>query len=108
MAECNTSFEPGTYGSEGCEPYYFNHAWESSPVTLFYDGHVENIGVRQTMRADGRVRVQTDNDNWGLWSQDVGTWGIDGYFSEIGYDRAQTSFHILTTDGILGRDILGD
>ncbi len=60
------------------------------------------------MRADGRMRVQTDNENWGLWSQDTEPWGIDGYLSETGYDRAQTSFHILTTDGILGRDILGD
>ncbi len=106
-AGCNPSFA-GTYGQEECEPYYFNHAWESSPVTLFYDSHVENVGVRQTMRADGRLRVQTENDEWGLWSQDVDRWQIDGYLSEIGYDRAQTSFHILTTDGILGRDILGD
>ncbi len=106
-AGCNTSFEPGTYGSEGCEPYYFNHAWESSPATLFYDGHVEHIGVRQTMRADGRMRTQTDNENWGLWSQDT-PWREDGYLSEYGYDRAQTSFHIVTTDGIRGRDMLGD
>jgi prepilin-type N-terminal cleavage/methylation domain-containing protein len=107
MADCNPGFEPGTYGSEGCEPYYFNHAWESSPVTLFYDGHVENIGVRNTMRADGRVRQQTGNENWGLWSKDT-TYGEDGYLIEYGYDQAATSFHILTTGGILGRDILGD
>ena len=105
--DCNPGFDPGTYGSEGCEPYYFNHAWESSPATLFYDGHVEHIGVRQTMRADGRMRTQAGNENWGLWSQDT-PWREDGYLSEYGYDRAQTSFHILTTDGILGRDILGD
>ncbi len=92
----------------GCEPYYFNHAWESSPGTLFYDGHVETVGVRQTMRADGRVRQQTGEDDWGLWSKDVDPWGADGYLIEIGYDRAATSFHILTTDGIRGRDIVGD
>ena len=74
----------------------------------FYDGHVENVGVRQTMRADGRVRVQTGNENWGLWSKDVSTWNADGYYIPEGYDRAATSFHILTTDGIRGRDILGD
>ncbi len=107
MADCNPSFTGGVYGG-GCEPYYFNHAWESSPVTLFYDGHVENVGVRNTMRADGRVRVQTNNENWGLWSKDVSTWRANGYFIPEGYDRAATSFHILTTDGIRGRDIVGD
>ena len=104
MADCNPSID-GTY--EGCEPYYFNHAWESSPATLFYDGHVETVGVRQTMRADGRVRVQTGNEDWGLWSKDT-PWGGDGYLIEIGYDRAATSFHILTTDGIRGRDIVSN
>ena len=110
MAECNPGFEPGSYGigtDGGCEPYYFNHAWESSPVTLFYDGHVENIGVRNTMRADGRMRQQTGHENWGLWSKDTDL-GADGYLIEYGYDQADTSFHILTTDGIRGRDILGD
>jgi hypothetical protein len=31
-------------------------------------------------------------------------WGQNGYLSEDGYDKANTSFHILTTDGIRGRD----
>ena len=105
LADCNNTFDGGTYG--GCEPYYFNHAWESSPVTLFYDGHVENVGTRNTMRADGRMRVQTDNPNWGLWSKDT-AFGADGYYIDAGYDQAATSFHILTTDGIRGRDIVGD
>ncbi|MBT8486640.1 MAG: type II secretion system protein [Phycisphaerales bacterium] len=104
QADCNSTFEPGTYG--GCEPYYFNHAWESSPITLFYDGHVEGIGVRRAMRADGRMRAQTGESNWGLWSKDTGL-GEDGYFIDAGYDQAATSFHILTTDGIRGRDALG-
>ena len=103
-ADCNPAFEPGTYGD--CEPFYFNHAWESSPMTLFYDGHVESLGVRKTERADGRQRAQSD-DTYGLWSRDTG-FGANGYFSNAGYDDANTSFHILTTDGIRGRDIVGD
>jgi prepilin-type N-terminal cleavage/methylation domain-containing protein len=106
IADCNPGFDPGSY-TAGCEPYYFNHAWESSPVTLFYDGHVENVGVRNTMRADGRMRQQTGNENWGLWSKDT-AWGEDGYLVEYGYDQAASSFHILTTDGIRGRDMIGD
>ncbi|NNF44769.1 MAG: type II secretion system protein [Phycisphaerales bacterium] len=106
QAECNPTFEPGSF--DGCEPYYFNHAWESSPVTLFYDGHVEGVGVRKAMRADGRVRTQTGEPNWGLWSKDTGLEGENGYFIDASYDQAATSFHILTTDGIRGRDIMGD
>ncbi|NNM26349.1 MAG: type II secretion system protein [Phycisphaerales bacterium] len=101
--QCNPAF--GTVGTyDGCEPWYFNHAWESSPVTLFYDGHVEGVGVRAAMRADGRMRAQTGDPEWGLWSKDT-AWGEDGYFIDIGYDQAATSFHILTTEGIRGRDV---
>jgi len=102
---CNPGFAGGTYG--GCEPYYFNHAWESSPNTAFFDGHIESVGVRKAMRADGRLRVQTANPNWGLWSRDT-AWGDDGYFIQYGYDQADSSFHIFTTDGIRGRDYMAE
>jgi prepilin-type N-terminal cleavage/methylation domain-containing protein len=101
MQVCNPGFEsPGTH--EGCEPYYFNHAWESHPATLFFDGHVEALGVRETMRADGRHMAQA---GYGLWTRDS-QWGEDGYFISYGYDQAATSFHILTVDGIKGRDTM--
>jgi len=105
--DCNPGFGiDGTYG--GCEPYYFNHAWESSPITLFFDGHVEAVGVRRTMRADGRMRTQSGGDEMaGLWSRDT-PWGEDGYFIQYWYDQAATSFHILTTEGIRGRDVLSE
>jgi prepilin-type N-terminal cleavage/methylation domain-containing protein len=104
-ADCNPGFDPGSYVS-GCEPYYFNHGWESSPVTLFYDGHVAEIGVAEAIRADGKIREQSGDDSWGLWSRDVPDWGEDGYLSDYAYDQSQTSFHILTTDGIKGRDAM--
>jgi prepilin-type N-terminal cleavage/methylation domain-containing protein len=105
MAACNPAFSSGTYGD--CEPYYFNHSWNSSPMTLFYDGHVEGVGVDNATRADQRMRAQTGLENWGLWSHDT-YFGTDGYFSDLAYDQATTSFHVLTTDGIRGRDILAD
>jgi prepilin-type N-terminal cleavage/methylation domain-containing protein len=83
-SDCNPAFDGGTY--DGCEPYYFNHSRESSPMTVFYDGHTASIGVREAMQADARMRNQT-NDQDGLWSIDT------------------TCFHILTTDGIKGRDM---
>jgi hypothetical protein len=108
-AECNPWFgDQGTYN--GCEPYYFNASWESQPVALWYDGHVETIGVREAEQAHARVLTQTaDADSgasasYGLWSEDT---PMGSYFSAAGYDWASTSFHILTTDGIRGRDITG-
>jgi competence protein ComGC len=102
---CNPAFDPGTYGKDCCEPYYFNHAVTSAPLTLFYDGHVAPIVVADAMADDERVREQNGHPNWGLWSKDT-IFGDDGYFIPYGYDQADTSFHVLTTDGILGRDIL--
>ena len=107
-AECNPGITGGTYG--GCEPYYFNAAWESTPMTLFYDGHVGSVDARKAMRADGRVRQQLPAfpANVGLWSRDT-PFGNDGYFSDVRYETGCiTSFHVLTTDGILGRDLVSE
>jgi hypothetical protein len=64
---------------------------------------VEGLGVREAEAADTRMAVQAGH---GLWSRDT-TAGADGYFVDIGYDFASTSFHIMTTEGIRGRDKLG-
>jgi hypothetical protein len=51
--ECNPAFDP--WGSVlDCEPYYFNHALTSQPVTLFYDAHVSFVGAHEAMLADRR------------------------------------------------------
>ncbi|MHC4102765.1 MAG: hypothetical protein ACYTFF_15725, partial [Planctomycetota bacterium] len=94
---CNDNFEPG------CEPFYFNHGLHSLPVTLFYDGSVRLMGVMEAMSADGRHENQT---GYGLWSRDT-PFLDDGYLIGDGYDFADTSFHILTIDGVRGRDTLG-
>jgi prepilin-type N-terminal cleavage/methylation domain-containing protein len=97
-ATCNTAFSGINH--DNCEPYYFNHGWESVPVALFFDAHVEGVGVREAEAADTRHAVQA---GYGLWSRDT-PFGADGYFIPEGYDFSSTSFHVLTTDGILGRD----
>ncbi|MHC4415285.1 MAG: type II secretion system protein [Planctomycetota bacterium] len=100
--ECNPAFDP--WGSVlDCEPYYYNHALTSQPVTLFYDAHVSFVGAHEAMLADRRHDNQA---GYGLWSRDT-PFGEDGYMIDVGYDFAETSFHILTTEGALGRDILG-
>lgn len=103
---CNPAVFPGRY--DMCEPYYFNHGYESVPMTLFYDGHVEGVGTREAQAADTRTRAQTQNPDWGLWSHDTPLGGPPdgGYFMDLGYDFVETSFHILTTEGARGRDVL--
>jgi hypothetical protein len=74
-------------------------------MTLFYDGHVEGLGTLEAQAASSRAATQSGG--MGLWH--TGTpFGTDGYFIDLGWDTAaNTSFHILTTDGITGRDKLG-
>jgi type II secretory pathway pseudopilin PulG len=108
---CNPAFGGnGTY--DGCEPYYFNASWESSPVVLFYDGHVGQIGTKDAQGDNMRMTVQSGNPNHGLWSKDTpmaGSFTMDsgGYYQDLAIDWTATSFHILTTDGIRGRDVIG-
>ncbi len=103
-AECNPAFiVVPDLGMLECEPYYFNHGTDSQPVTLFYDGHVDLVGVLGAMLDDRRHDNQV---GYGLWSRDT-PFGNNGYFIDNGYDFAENSFHILTTEGARGRDILG-
>ena len=61
------------------------------------------LGVREAMAADDRHDSQF---GFGLWSRDT-PWGANGYLIDTGWDfLANTSFHVLTTDGIRGRDVL--
>ena len=111
-SDCNPLFVGGTF--DDCEPWYFNHDLESAPVTLFYDGHVDKVGVKEAQNADGRMIAQTTGlpgGPWGLWSRDTPL-GPNGYFNNFNYPAQQgaipepdTSFHVLTTDGIRGRDV---
>jgi hypothetical protein len=103
--DCNNGFASGNYNN-GCEPYYFNQGWESVPVALFYDGHVESCSVQEATAADQRYRRQSGTtEAGGLWHRRA--MGPTGYFIDVAYDWSSTSYHVLTTDGILGRDIFG-
>ena len=106
----------------GSDPsWLFNQGYNSKPVTMFFDGHVAVVGVTDAMEADTRARKQQqDNDvcNYcpsqnsgqcqeGLWSRDSPL-GVNGYYGDYSYDTiVNTSYHILTTDGIMGRDVIG-
>jgi len=107
---CNPAIAGGTY--DGCEPFYFNASWESSPVALFYDGHIGQVGARDATDANARINVQNGGGNKGLWSVDTPMGGgyadysSGGYFMESAIDWTSTSFHVLTIDGIKGRDVI--
>ncbi len=98
---CNASFV-------GCEPYYFNHGFQSVPVTLFYDASVRMMGVMEAMSSDRRNIRQTGGKETGvgLWSRDT-PFLAEGFYMEEAYDFVETSYHILTTDGVRGRDTVG-
>jgi hypothetical protein len=85
-------------------PWFFNHGYNSSPACLFFDGHIELVGCQRAMAADQRVNT---GNNGSCWSKNTPL-GPNGYFGAQSYDfLVKTSFHILTTDGIEGRDVLG-
>ncbi|MEC8319873.1 MAG: prepilin-type N-terminal cleavage/methylation domain-containing protein [Planctomycetota bacterium] len=104
--------------------WIFSQGYNSTPVCLFFDGHVAVKGVREAMDADSRARVQNSNNDVisnecsngtfngpeeGLWHRaGAAAFGHDGGY---GYDTAydslvSTGMHMYTTDGIRGRDFL--
>ncbi len=99
---CNSSF----FGS--CTPYFFNHGFQSVPVTLFYDSSVRMMGVMEAMSSDRRHKRQTGGEETGvgLWTRDT-SFLAEGFFIEEAYDFVDTSYHILTTNGARGRDTVG-
>jgi len=106
--------------------WIFTQGYNSSPVSLFFDGHVGVKGIREAMDADRRAQNLYQQNNIcstecggglgggcepGLWSRGMATrfgHGQDGYGGNISYDTLVSSgMHMYTTDGIRGRDFLG-
>lgn len=97
--------------------WLFNEGYNSSPVCSFIDGHVAQVGMSSAMADHKKVKFQNTalpcTLGRGLWhgGTPLGDGAGGGWFSpEKGYDgvtdATPTSFHILTSDGILGRDNL--
>jgi len=80
----------------------YNASAASTPATLFYDGHVWLLPNADAI-ADDASLVKRGLD--GLWSRDTPL-GVDGYFGNLSIDGSRTSHSVLTTKGILGRDLL--
>ena len=82
----------------------FNAGRKSSPYTLFFDGSVQTVSMAHAEADDIIVREGSKSGD-GLWSDDTPL-GVNGWQPTASIDGARTSFHILTTGGILGRDLL--
>jgi prepilin-type N-terminal cleavage/methylation domain-containing protein len=89
----------------GATPWFYNHGYNSAPASLFFDGHIELVGCQRAMQASQRMG-QGNAQGW-LWSRNT-PYGANGYYGGQSYDfLVRTSFHMFTTDGIEGRDVLG-
>ncbi len=93
----------------GQTPYFYTASITSAPACLFFDGHVDLVGVFDAMDADERVTAQGGG---GLWCKKVPKFLAGGYFSNgspnanLAFDtQASTGFHVFTVNGILGRDV---
>jgi hypothetical protein len=104
-AACNPDYVDlfGSF-SEECDPYLFNHGADAEPLAFFFDGSVQSLRTGDVADDDAQVLDQTGGVD-GLWSRDTPL-GETGYFGDVSVDGIVVSHHVLTTDGILGRDRL--
>lgn len=74
-------------------------------LALFYDGSVSIMNIEKAVEGDQRVR-RAEGQELGLWSRESPF--SDGYYEAQAYvlGEGESSFHILTIDGIHGRDRL--
>ena len=84
--------------------WQFNHGLAANPCTLFFDGSTSKLATFQAWQDDLIVQGGTKGQD-GLWSRDTPL-GETGYRGELSVDNTLVSHHILTTDGIKGREIL--
>jgi len=101
---------------DGGVPWNFNQGTYSAPNCLFFDGSVRTMTVRDAQDLDGRMRRQNGSatmNQKGAWVTNT-PMGVTGYYSGQGLgldielnNSGGNSFHVLTTDGILGRDTVG-
>ena len=117
-SEANPSFG-------GNDPsWLFTQGYNSSPVCLFFDGHVGVKGVREAMDADKRAEALFNTNNVcsqecpsgsscepGLWNRGMASFfgHGQGYGGQYSYDTlVNTGMHMYTTGGITGRDMLSN
>lgn len=89
------------------EPYLYKHGYNSTPATLWFDGHVSVFGMGTAMESHQRILSQ--NQPNGLW---FGCGAPTNIFVNGAYGDCQcaydmlidTNCHVATVEGIQGRD----
>ena len=87
------------------KPYFFNLGADSTPMTLFFDGHTGPLPMRKVVEENAAVVAGGGKMLW-MIEIPLGPWaGYGGYFSTVAsFDGTSTSVHMFTRGGILGRD----
>lgn len=95
-AELNPAFTTET-------PYYFNMGPQSAPCSLMFDGSVRIFSANEAIQSNQRILKQEQGSLW------INDWENKNYFqgASHGFPEEQTSFGILTRDGIKGKDTVG-
>ncbi|MFO0963790.1 MAG: hypothetical protein U0625_12930 [Phycisphaerales bacterium] len=107
LMERNWCQQPPVYGNpctgagNSTPNYAFNAGGDSQPGAIFFDGHVEFTAMSRYAADDEEVRMQGMD---GLWSRDT-PYGATGVRVGPVVNDFACSAHLLTTDGIAGRDL---
>jgi len=121
------SFSPKIRSVQGQRismPWFFNEGGQSSPVTAFFDGHVGQLGVSEAVDTNKRITfADSSNSQIAVKGSFFGAGGggnkfaasfpmatgyTFGFFDSVAYnDGIGCSYHVLTADGIRGRDTIG-
>lgn len=107
MVEHNWLQSPPSPGSSPSAHLLFNAGAASAPMAPFFDGHVGAMPIR-TVLADNETVVKGGGSK--LWVDTditIGPWAeFGGCSSHQRVDGTQTSVHVFTRGGILGRDLI--
>lgn len=105
-------------------PWFFNEGGQSAPVTAFFDGHVDKLSVTEAVDSNNRIAKSDASTNLKVKGSYFGGSGgggnnfaatfpmasgyTFGFFDSVAYNNGiGCSFHVLTADGIRGRDTIG-
>ena len=97
-------------------PWYFNEGYMSSPNCLFFDSHIAQLGVQESIDTNNRLMQQNKSTTMAIKGSffQKGTIGSFpssyqfGAYDNGAYNNANgCAYHVFTNDGILGRDTIG-
>jgi len=76
-------------------------------MTLFFDGHVSGMPIRQVLADNQTVMSGGGAKLWMDTDITIGPWAdYEGFYSNQSVDDTRTSVHVFTRGGILGRDVI--